>query len=201
VTVKASGGGGSVATDLAITVTDVDGVNYTGTANPDVVPDATTTLVTDEEDVILGMAQADNLSGGGGNDYIDGGAGADTVVGGMGKDVLIGNFGNDTFVYRSMQEGHQGEEILDFARGADKIGIVSSGFNGISGISLETYNPTGADYGNNGFVYDGSTGRLYFNDASGASEVLKAIAKLDDDADALTGFVPTLSQNDFTLII
>jgi Ca2+-binding RTX toxin-like protein len=185
---------------LAVTVTDVDGDLLTGTDSL-TVPDVLTGG--GEEDTILGKKGADQLSGAGGNDYIDGGAGADTLQGGAGMDQLFGSLGNDTFVYASWQEGHAGEQIIDFTHPGDTIGIVASGFNGISTISLEAYDPTAAGYADNGFVYNETTGMLYFNDASGASDVLRSIAQLDNDADATNGYlvvVNTLTVDDFRII-
>ena len=71
----------------------LSGVTITGTAGNDTV-DATTTvpgqpLPTEEDDVIYGLAGADNLNGLAGNDRIDGGPGADVMTGGPGDDTYV----------------------------------------------------------------------------------------------------------------
>lgn len=52
---------------------------------------------TDANDLILGSAFADNISGGKGDDCILGGGGDDFLKGDQGNDVCIGGPGNDTF--------------------------------------------------------------------------------------------------------
>jgi hypothetical protein len=199
ITVTATDGtAGSVTTEmLAVTVTDVDGVTYLGGTGIDVIPDTSTTPttrpVTDEEDTIRGNGGRDVLSGSGGNDLISGG-----VL----DDILTGGAGRDTFLYEAWAEGHRLERITDFTSGQDKFGIVSTGFNDIVAISVEGLSGT-VNYVDNGFVYDGSTGTLYFNDVPTGStdDFLVAIARLDNDADATNGgIVPTLTVNDFQII-
>ena len=93
VEVTASDGVNQTTKLLTITLTDLSGVIITGTAGNDTV-DATTTvpgqpLPTEEDDVIYGLAGADNLNGLAGNDRIDGGPGADVMTGGPGDDTYV----------------------------------------------------------------------------------------------------------------
>lgn len=86
---------------LAITVTNVNGIVYTGTTGND------TKVGTAEADTLSGGAGNDTLSGLGGNDSINGGTGADSLLGGAGNDTLLGGAGNDIL------DGGDGNDSLD----------------------------------------------------------------------------------------
>jgi Ca2+-binding RTX toxin-like protein len=69
-------------------------------------------------DDIEGGSGNDRLYGGGGNDDLEGGSGNDILDGGAGHDDLEGGTGADTFIFRKGIS-----EIDDFGRGNDQIRI------------------------------------------------------------------------------
>ncbi len=83
-------------------------------------------------DYLFGGEGDDTLTGGLGTDYLDGGAGADTLAGGADDDVLIGGLGEDTltggegsdvFAWGGPEEFDEGDSVMDFQSGFDKIQI------------------------------------------------------------------------------
>jgi Ca2+-binding RTX toxin-like protein len=68
-----------------------------------------------QNDLILGTAGVNNLSGGTGNDCIVGGGGNDTLRGQGGNDVILGGPGNDTI------NGGAGTDICYRGGGTDTI--------------------------------------------------------------------------------
>ncbi|MFM6985497.1 MAG: hypothetical protein ACKOXQ_02580 [Hydrogenophaga sp.] len=81
-------------------------------------------------DYLYGGAGIDTLTGNDGNDYLDGGAeddtliggkGNDTLVGGAGKDVMTGGDDDDTFIWNSISEFEEFDEITDFTSGKDTL--------------------------------------------------------------------------------
>lgn len=100
VTVQVSDGAGGFDTQqIAVTVTNVDGISpppsnaatITGTSENDVLTGQ------DGTNLLQGLEGDDTLSGAGGNDTLNGGSGADTLTGGTGNDTLNGDSGNDIF--------------------------------------------------------------------------------------------------------
>ena len=85
-------GGLSDTQALAITVKNVVGISYAGTAAAD------TKIGTIEADTLNGAGGNDRLYGVGGNDKLYGAHGNDTLIGGAGADTLIGGLGNDIYV-------------------------------------------------------------------------------------------------------
>jgi Ca2+-binding RTX toxin-like protein len=97
VIVQVSDGHGFIDTQaIAVTVTNVLGVNLTGTNAADVLTG------TSEPDTLTGLGGNDILNGLGGNDILNGGAGNDTLDGGAGNDTMIGGLGNDIFIVDSL---------------------------------------------------------------------------------------------------
>ena len=76
---------------------------------------ADTLYLTDNGDVIDGLAGNDTLYGLGGNDLLTGGEGDDRLEGGAGDDTLLGGVGNDTLL------GQDGDDFLDGAAGDDDL--------------------------------------------------------------------------------
>jgi Ca2+-binding RTX toxin-like protein len=79
--------------------------------------------------LILGGAGADNLSGKGGDDCIVGGGGDDTLSGGNGNDVLLGDAGDDDLT------GRKNDDTLYGGSGTD---VCTGG----PGPGTDTYDPS-----------------------------------------------------------
>jgi serralysin len=114
VIVKATDTGAPSASDtqaLAITVTNVNGISFNGTASADVVS---------------GTPESDTMNGAGGNDTLNGLGGNDTLIGGAGTDVVTGGLGADTFVFTTAAVSpllDPPDVITDFTPGQDKIDV------------------------------------------------------------------------------
>ncbi|MEQ6204943.1 hypothetical protein ABMC88_18025 [Sulfitobacter sp. HNIBRBA2951] len=85
-----------------------------------------------------GGGAASNQSG----SNLTAGAGQDVLMAGMGRDTLRGGDGADVFVI--MADDGQGDRIMDFEMGVDRIDISSfEGFTGLSSMSFQTRNDGG----------------------------------------------------------
>ncbi|MDX2228241.1 MAG: M10 family metallopeptidase C-terminal domain-containing protein [Leptolyngbyaceae cyanobacterium bins.349] len=136
----------------------------------DYVDGGTATEFDTASDRLHGEAGNDTLIGGFGNDFINGGSGDDVLYGAGGRDTLTGGAGSDIFWFRSRHDGV--DRITDFSVFEDIFQISNSGFGnlffehtvlfahqfvlGSSAIDADDY-----------FIYDGTTGGLFF-DADGA---------------------------------
>jgi len=139
-------------------------------------------------DALYGGAGLDYLSGGEGNDYLSGGDGNDILTGDAGDDTLIGGYGYDTltsgsgfnkFQFNNKYEGV--DTITDFNSYNDDINVVQSGFKVkgfFSDVNLLVGTISASQFrlgskaldSNDYFVYNQSTGALYFDrDGSGSS--------------------------------
>ncbi len=112
------------------------------------------------------------LNGSGGADTLIGGAGNDTLIGGGGNDTLTGNAGLDRFTFNNKNEGI--DLITDFIVVDDTIAVSRTGFGG--GLTLGTLQAsqfvigTGATTAAHRFIYNSSTGGLFFDaDGTGAT--------------------------------
>jgi serralysin len=77
-------------------------------------------------DLLRGNISDNVLTGAGGADRLSGLAGADTLIGGSGRDLMTGGLDADTFLYALLTDsgiGASRDQILDFARGVDKIDV------------------------------------------------------------------------------
>ena len=85
----------------------------------------TTIIGTNQDDFILGSAEAETIEGRDGDDYLAGAGGDDTLKGGAGDDELSGGQGNDKFVIDLRTGSDNGtDKIYDFTKSgssADKI--------------------------------------------------------------------------------
>ncbi|MEH2391510.1 MAG: calcium-binding protein [Nostoc sp.] len=122
-------------------------------------------------DKINGLSGNDLLRGGAGNDTLIGGAGNDTLIGGAGNDTLYGNNGIDTFAVNSYNEGV--DFLYDFNATNEIIRVSAAGFGGGLSIgSLQTSQFTLGAFATTiaqRFIYDFSTGGLYFDQDGSAS--------------------------------
>ena len=144
---------------------------------------------------IFGGAGNDTLIGGAGADTLTGNAGNDRLVGGAGIDTLFGNAGADVFVLQNLAVDR--DTIRDF-EAADQIEVSAALFGGglVAGsLAANQFlsNGTGvAGDSDDRFVYNNSTGALYFDiDGSGATARVQIAT--------LTG-MPTLTAGDFTIV-
>jgi Ca2+-binding RTX toxin-like protein len=120
--------------------------------------------------VLSGLDGNDSLFGGSGRDSLLGGAGNDFLAGGVGNDTLTGGGGVDRFDFRSPNEGV--DRITDFVVADDTIGISTSVVSGFRNAGL-TPNAairadqfrigSGAADGSDRFIYNSTTGSLFFD--------------------------------------
>jgi Ca2+-binding RTX toxin-like protein len=130
-----------------------------------------------------------------GNNTLDGGNGNDILTGGNGDDILIGGDGTDTFAFNSYNEGV--DTIYDFNATNELIQVSATGFGGgLSTPSLQESQftiGTSATTSNQRFIYDFSTGGLYFDqDGSAAGFSQVQLAQLS------TGL--SLTNNNFVVV-
>ncbi|MFN6491356.1 calcium-binding protein [Nostoc sp. DedQUE03] len=117
----------------------------------------------------------DKIVGSNGNDTLNGDDGNDTLTGGNGNDSLYGDDGADTFAFNSYNEGV--DTIYDFNATNELIQVSATGFGaGLSIPSLQTSQftlGTSATTSNQRFIYDFTTGALYFDQDGSASGFTK----------------------------
>ncbi|OCQ90156.1 hypothetical protein BCD64_19755 [Nostoc sp. MBR 210] len=145
-------------------------------------------------DIVYGRDGNDILNGGAGDDMLLGDGGNDILIGGLGRDILAGGSGRDSFY---LNNGARNADIItDFVSGVDSFVISQSefGFN----QAIGTLEPslfrlgTSATAASDRFIYDRSSGKLFF-DQDGIGSVAKVqIAQLSNR--------PTLSNTDFNVI-
>ena len=133
-----------------------------------------------DSDTLIGGGGKDTLNAGDGNDFLFGGGGADYLMGGMGDDILTGGAGNDRFRFKNCFEGI--DRITDFGTGTDKIVVKQTGFSG--SLPLGSLLPSQFTLGSFAvtlsaeFIYDNSTGNLFFDSDGTGSAAQKQIAVL-----------------------
>jgi Ca2+-binding RTX toxin-like protein len=151
---------------------------------------------------LVGSAFTDTLKGGTGIDEIVGGSGDDLIFGNTGNDILTGNDGNDIFVFNSSpNKSHNVDTITDFAPGVDKLEVSKSvfkAFNSTGNLNNDAFNSgagvSSASDSNDRFIYNSSTGALYYDaDGNGRSAPIQI---------ALVGVLshPILTNGDFEII-
>lgn len=117
------------------------------------------------QDKLYGENGDDLLYGKKGNDLLDGGEGDDVLAGNLGRDRLIGGIGNDQFGFRKWKD--KVDRIVDFSVEDDTILIRRSGFKtklkiGTLNANQFQKNKKAVD-SNDRFIYDRSTGALFFD--------------------------------------
>ncbi|MGJ5633180.1 calcium-binding protein [Nostoc sp. CALU 1950] len=114
---------------------------------------------------IIGTFYDDLIVGGNGDDTLNGGGGNDTLIGGNGNDSLIGESGTDTFTFNSLNEGI--DRVYDFDTTNELIRVDNFAFGG--GLSIGSLSSDKFTIGTSAtaiaqrFIYDNSTGGLYFD--------------------------------------
>lgn len=167
-------------------------------------------------DALSGDGGADRLMGGVGNDRLTGGAGRDTLIGslgadslaggseadslsgGAGRDVLAGGLGPDSFVFDTPLNATTNVDVIaDFRHVDDTIRLESNVFKAL--VTDGTLSPSfffkgaAAHDGDDHIIYDGATGRLYYDvDGNGShAQVLFAV---------LAGHPANVTNSDFVVI-
>ncbi|MBI4780752.1 MAG: hypothetical protein HY785_05455 [Oscillatoriophycideae cyanobacterium NC_groundwater_1537_Pr4_S-0.65um_50_18] len=138
------------------------------------------------DDLLFGNEGNDIINGGLGNDEVIGDSGRDALVGGVGEDLLVGGFGSDFFIFNNL-----------FADGIDKIGdfeitrdyiVVDINFAGYANTGLipntnitadQFRQGTAAIDANDRFIYDSTTGNLFFDPDGIGSTAQTQIATLN----------------------
>ena len=140
-------------------------------------------------DTLMGNAGNDLLNGNNGNDYLLGGGGSDTLIGGAGNDTLVGGPGADYYRFNSRTEGV--DTINGYSAFQDTILIRRAGFGG--GLPLGTLTPNRFTIGSSAsdgsgsasaalavrFIYDNTTGNLFFDRDGTGSIAQVQIARLN----------------------
>ncbi len=143
---------------------------------------------------LTGNSGDNALDGQSGNDQLIGNDGDDVLIGGAGTDTVTGGNGNDRFVFNAVDEG--GDRITDFVTGNDKIQISAGGFGaGLSvGILAESQFAIGTmTTTDQRFLYDTSTGSLFFDSNGSAADGRTRIATLTTK--------PSISANDIVIVV
>ena len=141
---------------------------------------------TNGANALTGGGGADLLSGQGGADVLSGGGGNDTLDGGSASDQLSGGDGADSFVLALSGA----DEITDFVSATDRLQVLAAVFPGglAAGVLTEAQFRSGAlvqatDTAQR-FLYDTSTGELFF-DADGSGAALRQLVARLSGADPL----------------
>jgi Ca2+-binding RTX toxin-like protein len=135
----------------------------------------------DGTDWLVGDLGDDIISGGAGNDRLIGGLGNDTLIGEQGRDRLTGGADADRFVLNTLDKNF--DIITDFqAAQGDKIMVSTRGMssNLKQGRLAAVHFTLGStsEHGKSDFIYDRSSGRLFFDvDGIGGHKQVQ-IAKL-----------------------
>lgn len=125
-------------------------------------------------DTLIGGNGNDVLGGGGAVDVLSGGAGNDLLNGGDGSDLLTGGTGLDAFRFSAVLNGSTNvDRISDYAVADDTLQLDDAYFAGIGALGTLAAGAlalgTAATQADDRIVYDGATGRIYFDaDGSGA---------------------------------
>ena len=184
---------------LAVSVGNVAGISYAGTAAAD------SKTGTAEADTLNGAAGNDSLYGVGGNDRLNGGAGNDGINGGVGDDMLFGEAGNDTlggaagkdsFVFNTaLNATTNRDSIIDFNHADDTMMLDNAIFAklGAAGVLNAAYFWAGAAAhdANDYIIYNQSTGALFYDSNANAAGGAIQFATLTTK--------PVLAYNDFTV--
>ncbi|MDZ8054512.1 MAG: SdiA-regulated domain-containing protein [Aulosira sp. ZfuVER01] len=156
------------------------------------------------DDTIYGGLGNDSLGGENGNDILYGDSGNDTLLGGNGDDVLVGGKGSDFLTggngsdrfYLTGNSTGEFDTITDFVHGVDSIVVSKSEFGlsqlpGVLNSSL-FWSGISANTSSNRFIYNSSTGNLFFDaDGTGSTTQIQ-IAQLTNRA--------ILTSSDITVI-
>lgn len=118
-------------------------INKGGDAEGDRLVNINSIFGSNHNDIIIGNAAANTLSGGNGNDQLSGGVGVDTLIGGSGDDTLAGNadddleaggLGNDYYLFGTgsgydyiLENANEGAQDVAYFVGITEINIFKNG--------------------------------------------------------------------------
>jgi Ca2+-binding RTX toxin-like protein len=172
-----------------LTLTGSNAINGTGNnGNNVIIGNSAANILSGENgnDWLSGLGGNDRLIGGNGNDTLDGGTGDDTLIGGRGFDYLIGGAGKDSFQL-SLPVVGDFDTIADFSVVDDKILISKAEFGLTQGLGVLDASVfrlgTSAVTAGDRFIYDQSTGNLFFDTDGNGSNTQVRIAQLSNQAD------------------
>lgn len=144
----------------------------------------------DGKDLIYGDSGNDYLRGQNGDDTLRGGSGDDTLSGAAGSDQLFGGDGKDQFLFTRSTDG--ADQVLDFARGEDKLVFDASGFAGMTAdFALVVGSDPTAGSGKGTFLFDTGSHELFWDADGKGSGTAVLVAQLDD--------VTNLTKDDFLI--
>jgi len=144
---------------------------------------------------IWGQGGVDTIEGGSGSDQIYGGAGADVITGNDGQDRIYPGDGADDIHFKASsqyganQAAAKHDWIYGFTTTSDEIKILGTGFSGADSTITKTEDANGdadlvvgaglstAGHASQRFIYNTSTGELFYDDdgINGVSPVLIAL--------------------------
>jgi Ca2+-binding RTX toxin-like protein len=144
-------------------------------------------------DTLLGGEGNDNLFGRVNHDVLDGGEGDDTLKGGIGNDTVTGGDGNDVFVFEDLGSVPV-DTVTDFTAADDSLlfsgglpnfdGAVWAGDNSLVDSDFTTIatgtDPSATD--GHHFIWDSSTGVLWYDDDGAGAGAAVDIAVFNTDA-------------------
>ncbi|WP_322693468.1 ELWxxDGT repeat protein [Nostoc sp. DedSLP03] len=139
--------------------------------------------------ILNGVDGNDRLFGNSGNDTLLGGAGDDVLAGGVGRDMLTGGIGRDSFNLADTRTGGY-DTITDFTVGDDTIFVSKTEFalsqsqDTVLDSSLFRLG-TSATIAGDRFIYDRTTGNLFFDKDGVGSAAQVQIAQFSNQV-ALT---------------
>ncbi|MBG1268751.1 hypothetical protein [Nostoc sp. WHI] len=139
--------------------------------------------------ILNGIDGNDRLFASSGNDTLLGGAGDDVLAGGVGRDVLTGGMGRDSFNLADSRTGGY-DTITDFTLGDDTIFVSKTEF-GLSQSQDTVLDSslfrlgTNATTAGDRFIYDQTTGNLFFDKDGVGSAARVQIAQFSNQV-ALT---------------
>jgi Ca2+-binding RTX toxin-like protein len=163
-----------------LTLTGSTAINGTGNSLDNILTGNT------GANTLNGVDGNDRLFGGSGNDTLDGGAGDDVLTGGIGKDVLTGGTGKDSLYLTDTRTGGY-DTITDFTVADDTIFISKAEF-GLSQSQNTALDSNlfrlGASATTSGdrFIYDQTTGNLFFDKDGLGGTAQVQIAQLSNNA-------------------
>lgn len=129
---------------------------------------------------LTGTRYGDELYGGNSNDTLNGADGNDTIIAGLGNDTLSGDAGADRFVFNTPTDGN--DTITDFSVADDTISLSAAGFPSDltvgAAITAEQFSVGTATDARQRFIYDNSSGALFFDSDGSDAKAQVQIATL-----------------------